>query len=312
MTDQSGDLSPSTSPVPQSTPQPQTFEQRRQAQERMHMPPPRQRQPQAPNPNAARDAPPGVGKNWGDAHTVEGRHRIAAEARRAETLAADGAPNNQTARDTGAAPSRGNGAEPKYKIGGYELSESEAAGLMERHALEESRKLTMPAEPSGYALELPKDFVTPQGIEFQFFENDPAVALAREFAHKNGFSQEQFSAMSAIYATTRIQEITALNNAVKVEIGKLGAAGTARVTAVQGWLNAVVGPELGAAMNKAMFSAAVVQGFEKLMRHVTSQGGGTFQPGREAPKSNNGDIPNYATMTFEQRRAAQERGAGRR
>jgi hypothetical protein len=181
---------------------------------------------------------------------------------------------------------------------------------MERRALEESRKLTMPAEPSGYALELPKDFVTPQGIEFQFFENDPAVTLAREFAHKNGLSQEQFSAMSAIYATTRIQEITALNNAVKVEIGKLGAAGTQRVTAVQGWLNAVVGPELGAAMNKAMFSAAVVQGFEKLMRHVTSQGGGTFQPGREAPKSNNGDIPNYATMTFEQRRAAQERGSG--
>ena len=94
MTDQSsGDLSPGTAPSPQSTPPPpQTFEQRRQAQERMHTPPPRQRQPQAPNPNAARDAPPGVGKNFADADTIEGRYRIAAEARRAAALASDGTP----------------------------------------------------------------------------------------------------------------------------------------------------------------------------------------------------------------------------
>src|SRR3977135_3578660 len=94
-----GDLSPSTSPATPSPPQPQTFHQQRQAQERMHTPAPRQRQPQEPNPRAARDAPPGVGKNFADADTIEGRYRIAAEARRAATRASDGAPRRPTARE---------------------------------------------------------------------------------------------------------------------------------------------------------------------------------------------------------------------
>ena len=276
------------------------------------MPPPRQRQPQAPNPNAARDAPPGVGKNWGDAHTVEGRHRIAAEARRAAALASDGTPADPTARDPGAAPDRGNGSEPKYKIGDYELTESEAAGLMERRALEESRKLTLPATPADYKAELPPSFQTPQGIEFKFDERDPALVLARDFAHRHKLSQEQFSEMAGVYASTKVREMAGLNAAVQAEITKLGAAGTSRVTAVQNWLNAVAGPELGAHLNKAMFSAKVVEGFEKVMRHVTAQGGGNYSnTGRDPPKSSS-EIPGYANMSFEQRRAAQERGAGRR
>jgi hypothetical protein len=254
-----------------------------------------------------------VGKNFADAHTVEGRHRIAAEARRAAALASDGAPADPTARDSGAAPDRGTGAEPKYKIGDYELTEAEAAGLMERRALEESRKLTLPATPADYKAELPPSFQTPQGIEFKFDERDPALVLARDFAHRHKLSQEQFSEMAGVYASTKVREMAALNAAVQAEIQKLGAAGTSRVTAVQNWLNAVAGPELGAHLNKAMFSAKIVEGFEKVMRHVTAQGGSNFShSGREPPKTNNGEIPGYDNMIFSERRAAQERFAGRR
>ena len=278
------------------------------------MPPPRQRQPQAPNPNAARDAPPGVGKNFADADTIEGRYRIAAEARRAAALASDGAPADPTARDPGAAPDRGAGdPTQKYKLGDdLELTADEARGLIERDALEKSRALTLPQRPEDYKAELPKNFKTPQGIEFQFNEADPALGLARDFAHRNGLSQAQFSEMAAVYAATKVREIDAFNRASQAEIEKLGAAGTPRVTAVINWLRGTLGDKLAGSMAKMIVLADHVDGFEKLMGAVRTQGSGSYSnTGREPPKSSS-EIPGYATMTFEQRRAAQERGAGRR
>jgi hypothetical protein len=303
-----GDLSPSTSPAPQSTPQPQTFEQRRQAQERMHTPPPRQRQPQAPNSNVSRN------ESWPAGLTPEGRYVAADRARRADALAADGAPNDQTARDPGAAPDRGAGdPTQKSKLGDdLELTADEARGLIERDALEKSRALTLPQRPEDYKAELPKNFKTPQGIEFQFNEADPALGLARDFAHRNGLSQAQFSEMAAVYAATKVREIDAFNRASQAEIEKLGAAGTPRVTAVINWLRGTLGDKLAGSMAKMIVLADHVDGFEKLMGAVRTQGSGSYSnTGREPPKSSS-EIPGYATMTFEQRRAAQERGAGRR
>jgi hypothetical protein len=312
MTDQSnGDLAPTAASTPSTTARSgltpgAPAAQRAAEQDRLHTPPPRHRGVPPPrNPNATRRP------DWTDAHTGEGKFLAAQDARRAEAAAAD-APGSQTERDPGAADRSADAAEPKYKIGDREFTEGEIAGLMERDALEKSRKLTLPATPDDYRAELPADFVTPQGVEFHFDPADPSLALARDFAHRHGLSQEQFSGMAAIYAASKVREIVAIDKAVKVEIGKLGAAGTDRVTAVQGWINAIVGPELGAAMNKGIFSAAIVKGFEKIMEHTRGQGGaGYTQTGRDPPKSRD-DIPGYAGMTFEQKRAAQERAAGRR
>jgi hypothetical protein len=44
----------------------------------------------------------------------------------------------------------------------------------------------VPTEPTGYELQLPKDFVLPQGVEFTLNPNDPMLAEARKIAHRNG------------------------------------------------------------------------------------------------------------------------------
>jgi hypothetical protein len=124
-------------------------------------------------------------------------------------------------------------AETKHKFGETELTETELRGLMERKGLEDSRKLTLPADPSKYALTLPKDFVVPQGIEYKIDETSPAAQLARQFAHEAGLSQEQFCKMVAIHAATEVQQVTNLKTARDAEVAKLGATASQRVTAAE-------------------------------------------------------------------------------
>jgi hypothetical protein len=171
----------------------------------------------------------------------------------------------------------------------------------------------LPKDPNGYELKLPDNFVAPQGIEFNFNEKDPAIALAREFAHKNGLSQEQFSGMAAIYAATRVQELAAFAKANQAEVEKLGATGTQRVTAIQNFLRGHLGDEIAAPFMKTLVTETMVRGWERIMQRISN--GGVSSPsmgGREAPEDRTGKIANYDGMSFEQRRAAQERVAGRR
>lgn len=208
-------------------------------------------------------------------------------------------------------------AETKIKIGeNFEVTEAEARGLMERAALEELRKLTRPAEPTGYKLALPSDFVQPPGIEFKFDETDPAVQLAREFAHKNDFSQPQFERMAAIYAAMKVQEITTLKAARDAEVAKLGATAVQRITAAETFLRGHLGDDLGKTMSNMLVTAKHVVGFERLMQKFANSGSGAFSPPRspsEAPKISQQE---YDGMSYSQKieyaRQASANSGGRR
>jgi hypothetical protein len=167
-----------------------------------------------------------------------------------------------------------------------ELTREEINGLRERDALEKSRKLTQPADPTGYKLELPKDFVQPQGIEFKFDESGPAVQLAREFAHKNGFSQEQFSRMAAIHAAVEVQKLTQFRDLERVEVEKLGATGSQRVTAVQTFLKAHLGDDIARPFMNTLVMEKQVRGWEMIMQKLA--GGGS------SPRLNSGRGPDDA------------------
>jgi hypothetical protein len=305
-----GELSPNTAPSSSSTSsQPSSpasspsFESRRAAQRSPAGP--AERKPSAPNPRAERPA------HWSDRTSSEGKYLEASRARRAESertapeaTAAPGAASGEQQQPTGDIGPVERTADGKYKFGDVSLSDVEIKGLIERHAVEQSRKATLPADPSGYKLELPEDFTIPPGVELVLTENEQA-RLAREFALEAGLSQSQFARLVGIAASRQVAETARLNAAMAAETKKLGQTGTLRVSAVQQFLRGTLGDEMAQPFIATMVTERMVRGWETLMRNFESQGTGSFSSAhREAPASN-GRIENYENLSFEQRRAAQ-------
>lgn len=117
-------------------------------------------------------------------------------------------------------------------------------------------------------------------MQFDIKSDDPLWTQARSWALKHGLSKEAFSEGIALIAGDKIGTAQAVQNARNAEIAKLGATGTARVTAINTWLDAMgVGGLKG-----RLFTAADVQAFEGLITRFTSQGGAAPRSsGREPP-----------------------------
>lgn len=167
-------------------------------------------------------------------------------------------------------------------------------------AVEDSKLLTRPDKPEGYELRLPKDFQPPAGVEFKLDEADPLFAQARTWAKENGLSQDAFEKGLGMIAARDVATQQMLQNARNEQVKQLGPNGTARVTALNTFLDAKGYP----ALKGMMVTAEIVQQMEKWMAETTS-GGSFSQSHRDAPEKN-GKIDGYQTMSFEQRRAAQD------
>jgi hypothetical protein len=87
-------------------------------------------------------------------------------------------PGKTTATDaTATAPALVPGE--KYKFGDLELSGQEILDLLKFKGETDLRRAAVPADPSQYKIEFPKEFVLPAGLDFKFNEADPALAAAR-------------------------------------------------------------------------------------------------------------------------------------
>lgn len=202
----------------------------------------------------------------------------------------------------------------------FTLTAEDIAGLQERHALELSRKATLPADPAGYQVALPEGFKV-EGGELTINPADPALADLRNFAHANGWSQQQFSDVLAIEAQ-RVARVNAqLNAARNAEIAKLGSAASQRIDAIASWWSSMTGDDgkvLGTILTMAP-TAGTVKSFERLMQKWSSQGQGSFSgAGRDADESGIGpqkvDQATYDRMSYGEKmdyarsyQAAQER-----
>jgi len=294
--------SPSPTPSPQPKPTPQSYEHRRQAMERTRAD--NQRVAATPNPRAG-DAP--------DPNTVNGRRHVATEARRRELGVGEPA-----APDAGAGDDRLQTSPPppsdKIKIDDAEYGAQELRDALAERAVRRSRELTRPQKAEDFKLATTPNFKPPAGLEFQLHPDDPAVGMYRQFALKNEFTQDQFAEGLDLVASMRVGEAYAVNQAKRAEVGKLGAAATQRIDTVTTWLAAMTGDK-GAAMVRVLQMCPVadtIVAFESLMQRFQTQGAGSYTPtGRRVEAPSGGDIPGYATMTFEQKRAAQERLKGR-
>lgn len=169
-------------------------------------------------------------------------------------------------------------------------------------AAEDSRRLTLPPNPEGYKQELSKDFKVPEGMEFKLDEADPALKAFSTWAHKAGLTQDQYSEALGVYASQQLGLQQNIATAKAAEVQKLGATGAERKTAVDTWLKAQLGEELGKHMSEFTFTAKQVEAFEKIMQRFTSQGAANFSSAhRDVSANGRVSEAEYAAMTPAQR-----------
>ena len=290
MTDQSqsgGDLSPSSAPASSPT---SWAVDRKNEQASRHQPPPASRQSSEPSPNAARSNPPA---GLLDEAT---RYRLNAESRRAAAREAEPGDHQRQQSEPGI-PDR---------AAGDALTDEQINEALTRDAAERSRRLTLPQKPEDLPLELPKDWQTPQGIEFKLDPNNPLLPQAKAFALKHGLSVEGWKELLALSGASAVAAAHQRKTFVEGEIAKLGVNGTPRVTAITDFQKSYFGDE---DIVKAMLptTAKAVEGWERLIRDRQTQGAGNYPGGNREPPPSRADIPGYDGMSFAERRAAQTR-----
>jgi hypothetical protein len=233
-------------------------------------------------------------------------HSPAIEQREAAAARAAGEPPPS---DDPGAPAA-NSAE-KVKIGKFEVSEADLAGMMDRQAKDDLRKATLPPTPDAYELKISPDAKLPGNVEFRFDGNDPSMIAAKAWAHSKGLDQGAFSEMLTLYASHVAQQNAVLAARSQQEIAKVGVNAPQRLDAVGRWITAEVGEADAKPIRATIVTDAHLRFYEKMMQKISSQGAATFsQSHRAAPESN--PIPGYENMSFEQRREAQDRNAARR
>jgi hypothetical protein len=199
----------------------------------------------------------------------------------------------------------------KFKVGKFEVSEDEIAGMMDRQALDDLRKATVPPTPNDYRLELSPDAKLPGGVEYKFNASDPSLAALKNWAHAKGFDQSTLSEMLTIYATHEAQHNAALAEVSRAEIAKAGVNAPQRVDAIGQWIRAEVGDADAKPILATMVTDAHLRFFEKMQQRTTSQGAASFsQQHRVAPDGDG--IPGFDKMDFMQQRQAQDQLAARR
>jgi hypothetical protein len=181
-------------------------------------------------------------------------------------------------------------ADGKLRVGDFELSAEDVSTLMQQKATNDLRATQVPADPNGYRIELPKDFVLPAGLDFKFNEADPALAAARAWSHSVGLSQEQFTGLLSQYASMKATEEATFRNAMKAELDKLGANATARVTAIETFYRGIVGDDLAKSVRASLFSAKVVEAWELVAKRMASQGAASFSQAHREPGGQTGRV----------------------
>lgn len=170
------------------------------------------------------------------------------------------------------------------------------------------RRNSLPASEADYQVKLPNGFQAPQGVNFEFDMNDPALAQARKIAKARGVDQETFSDMLGVFAASKIGEQQKQAQQREQHLAALGATGPQRIDAVATWLAAKAGQDGAAVASfiKQWPSAPIVKAMENLIKQFSSQGGADYSgQHRETPDAEAGKIPGYDKMNFQQRRAAQ-------
>jgi hypothetical protein len=128
------------------------------------------------------------------------------------------------------------------------------------------------------------DFHLPDG--WQVNAEDPTWKAGKEFAHKNGLSQDQFAGIARLYIQAQIdahsRDETVLTAQLKARDEALGANGAARVDALNSWFRSMAEPKVADQLSKTLWTPDIVGFYEKIQHQLTNQGTVSFrQDGRK-------------------------------
>jgi hypothetical protein len=205
-----------------------------------------------------------------------------------ETTATTGQPGEQ--------PNAALNPTEMYKLGDVELSGQKWLDLIKFKGEQELRATQVPAEASQYSLpdKLPADALPP-GFDFRFDANDPALAAAKNWAHANGLSQDQFTSLMTNYGAMEAKKQAVYAGAQRAELAKLGDRATMRVTALDTFFTGLLGAEAAKHIRGGMYSAGIVESLEKMASKFQSQNAASFrQDGREPNSSGPGRVSEEA------------------
>jgi hypothetical protein len=137
------------------------------------------------------------------------------------------------------------------------------------------------------------------------------MKAAQAMAHAKGWSQQDFSDALAIYASHAAGQEAALAERSRAEVARAGVNAPQRVDAVGRFITAEMGEADAKQIRALIVTDSMLRYHERMIQKISSQGTASFsQSHRAAPEANG--IPGYESMTFEQRREAQDRNAARR
>lgn len=199
----------------------------------------------------------------------------------------------------------------KVKVGKYAIDETRLGEMMTRQAAEDLRTATRPATPEAYEARLPEGLKLPGNMEYRFNAADPSLVAARNMAHAKGWSQQDFSDALGIFASHIAGEQAALAERSRQELSKVGVNATQRIDAVGKFLDGFMGTADAVPIKATLVTDSHLRFVEAVMQKLTSQGSASFSQSHRVPADTEA-IPNYANMSFEQRRFAQDQAAARR
>lgn len=150
----------------------------------------------------------------------------------------------------------------------------------------------VPADATGYKVELPHEFKLPEGFNLPegqelsglIDENDPRMAEARDFALANKMSQSQFSELIALGVNLDIAEQGRIKEAVTAQKDLLGPKAVDRINAVKTWVSAKLPADQAETLTGMMFTAKSIEAFEALMRLNRGAVPGNPGAGRDSGK----------------------------
>jgi hypothetical protein len=129
--------------------------------------------------------------------------------------------------------------------------------------LSAERLAARPEAPNAY--KLPEH----EKLDQEQLEASGVVQWWRQFAHEQGYNQEQFETAISTYAELQVKEI---EEGYQREFQKLGESATARIEAVQLWAGNYFNEEEQSAISAACTTAAGVAAMEKVMSALKGSG----------------------------------------
>lgn len=207
-----------------------------------------------------------------------------------QTQASGGQTSQQATTQQAAAPTRPDYVPEQFwdatagKVKDKEFGEHYSQ-IAVRDAAEQVRRAALP-KLEEYKTTTTAAFKPPEGVEFAVNEADPLWSQARGWANKHGLSQDAFSEAIDLFAGAKVGEASTIKAAREAEIGKLGAAGTARVTALNTFFDGIGAPE----MKQMLVTAGIIQAAEKLVSKFASQGSASFSQAHRTPNEPAGKV----------------------